>query len=175
MSIRLNYTSFTSPTMAAALLNAMAACWATGDAQRVLNRHKEAFLLVVIEKDSLGYAYKFYSAYDGLEIGKVIQRASQHWSPLSFQQYWEFLGNAWDLTEGRLVTLAREQEEITTINRLMDEGVTHTAVTWGGTRLHVAYQRDWLCRKRLYVYIGSGEWVKMSPEMRAMVHHLERL
>ncbi|ANY29020.1 hypothetical protein UNOSLW4_0025 [Pseudomonas phage UNO-SLW4] len=178
--ISLNYTSFTSPQIAAKLLSAMHEVKTTGFAARLHNRKGDAFLLVCIEKDSLGYAFKFYDR-EGREVGKMIQKASQHWSQGDFAEYWSGLGFAWDLKEHPLTIAAREASERAHVDALKAHGATHKVITYGGAVVgYGAYQRDWLGRKRLYLVADKngrhyGVAVKMTKEAVLMVARLEVL
>ncbi|ADV35662.1 hypothetical protein phiIBB-PF7Ap02 [Pseudomonas phage phiIBB-PF7A] len=169
--IALNYTSFTSREVAAKILAAMQEVRATGNAVRVLNRRGKAFLLVTIHKDALGYAFKFI-AEDGTEVGQMIQRASNDWDNPTFTAYWSILSWAWDLKEHPLLSLSKLAAQA---EAMKGQGATHKVTCYGGTVQYGAYQRDWLCRRRLYLFGKDGVWRKVDDDQAAQICWIEVL
>lgn len=172
----LNYTSFTSAQISTKILAAMQEAKATGNAVRVQNRRGQDFLLVVIHKDSLGYAFKFLDV-NGHDCGKMIQRASSVWDNAVFVAYWAILSWAWDLKEHPLLTIQREAAKL---ERLKEMGATHVFITYGGFKQYGGYQRDWLGRKRPYVLCDArgrvyGCPAKMTKEAQAFIARVEVL
>lgn len=179
MAISLNYTSFTSPTMAVKVLAAMLHCRRTGDAVRLNNRKGQPFLLVTIHKDALGYSFKFLDT-DGRDVARMIIKAAvSTWEEHSCTTFWSMVSDCFDLTEHPLITAARkalaEVAQAQSIADLKDQGVTHTATTYGGAEINVAFQRDWLCRKRMYVLCEDGVFRKVTREAFLMISKVEPL
>lgn len=177
MAISMNYTSFASK--GADIRIAMAHVLKTGESVRLLNRNKKAFLLVTLHKDALGYRFAFIDT-DGREVGDMILTACiRTWSDLDSLSFWSLQAESYDLTEHPLVTIAREEH----VKRLAwerkellkSQGVTHTAKTYGGYEFSVAFQRDWLGRRRMYSLDSDGVFRKVSREAFLMVAKVEVL
>lgn len=109
-NIKLNYTAFTSASMALKITAAMAHCLSTGEPVRIDNRRGKEFLLLHIAKDRLGYTFRFYSMYDHAEVGDLILRASHSWPDSSSRSFWEMNSTVYDLTEHPLITERKRSE-----------------------------------------------------------------
>lgn len=110
-NIKLNYTAFTSASMALKITAAMAHCLSTGEGVRVANSRGKEFLLLHIAKDRLGYTFRFYSMYDHTEVGDLILRASHSWPESSSRSFWEMNSTVYDLTEHPLITERKRTTE----------------------------------------------------------------
>lgn len=111
-SVRLNYTAFTSASMALKITSAMSHCLSTGEVVRVANRRGKEFLLVAIIKDRWGYTFSFRSMYDDAEVGDLILKAHHEW-PESFSNlFWQLTASSYDLTEHPFVTASKEALEV---------------------------------------------------------------
>lgn len=176
MSISLNYTSFTSETMAHKLLAAAQEVSMTGHVVRVKNRRGQDFLLVAIHKDALGYAIKFLDTDDRDQTSNIL-RATNKWSVPVERSFWALLSKAFSLTEHPLVTLAKAEHIKSTMKA---RGATHMVKLWGGANMYGFVKRDWLGRKQTYI---MGDWrgrvygkpAKVSKEARHTIHSLEIL
>ena len=171
MAISLNYTSFTMKGLE--IRQAMARVLKTGEAVRMLNRNKQPFLLVTLVKDALGYCFRFIDT-DGRDVGHMILKAAvRNWTDLDSLHFWSLNAESYDLNEHPLVTVAREESvkrlQAERIALLKAQGVTHVAKTYGGTELHVGYQRDWLGRKRMYAVQADGSFKKVQREAFHMI------
>lgn len=163
MAISLNYTSFAMKGLE--IRQAMAHVLKTGESVRMLNRNKQPFLLVTLVKDALGYCFRFIDT-DGRDVGHMILKAAvRNWTDLDSLHFWSLNAESYDLKEHPLVTVGREEA----VKRLKAQGVTHVAKTYGGTELHVGYQRDWLGRKRMYAVQADGSFKKVQREAFHMI------
>jgi len=180
MAISLNYTSFTSSSMAAKVVNAMTHVMATGESVRILNRNKLPFLLVVLSKDSLGYSFRFIDT-EGRDVGHMILKAAvQGWSDEQGVAFWNLNSRAYDLEEHPLTTVAREEAAKDWADEhtadLLAQGVTHTVRLLGGKVLYGGYQRNWYGKRCLYLFSErTGSFHKATVEALAMVAWVEVL
>lgn len=166
MSISLNYTSFVHSATATNIVEAMQKCLAEGTTERLVNRKGQAWLLVTIHKGNLGYAFKFITQ-DGHDVRHMIERASNNWTPGQLAAFWRMLSTAWDLVEHPLLTIRKMAIQI---EALKAQGVTTEFMTYGGHKFYGGIQRDWLCRKRIYVFDQTtGEFVKLAKEALPMI------
>lgn len=110
-NIKLNYTAFTSASMALKITAAMAHCLSTGEVVRVSNRRGKEFLLVAIVKDRLGYTFSFRSMYDDAEVGELILRAHHEWPESSSNYFWQLAAASYDLTAHPFVTASAKALE----------------------------------------------------------------
>lgn len=176
MSIALNYTSFTSQTMAHKLLAAAQEVKSTGHVVRVKNRRGQNFLLVTIHKDALGYALKFLDN-DGQDRTANILRATYAWEASIEKAFWAILSACFSSTEHPLVAKARIDAVAPTMKA---RGATHKVNLWGGATMYAIVKRDWLGRKQTYI-VGDwrGRWYgkpsKVTKEARHTIHSLEAL
>ena len=106
-NIKLNYTSFTSASMALKITAAMSHCLSTGEVVRVANRRGKEFLLVTIGKDALGYTFRFFSMYDHEEVGHLLFKAHHEWPESSSNVFWSMMSATYDLTEHPFTTVAK--------------------------------------------------------------------
>lgn len=106
-SVRLNYTAFTSASMALKITAAMSHCLSTGEVVRVANRRGKEFLLVAIVKDRLGYTFSFRSMYDDAEVGGLILKGHHIWPDEYAQAFWSLTSASYDLTEHPFVTVSK--------------------------------------------------------------------
>lgn len=110
-SVRLNYTAFTSASMAQKITSAMSHCLSTGEVVRVANRRGKEFLLVVIVKDRLGYTFSFRSMYDDAEVGELILKGHHSWPEEYSQAFWSLASASYDLTAHPFVTASKKALE----------------------------------------------------------------
>ena len=110
-NIKLNYTAFTSASMALKITAAMSHCLTTGEVVRVANRRGKEFLLVAIVKDRLGYTFSFRSMYDDAEVGELILRAHHEWPESSSNFFWQLAAASYELTEHPFITASKESME----------------------------------------------------------------
>lgn len=178
MQTSLNYTSFSNPKVALEIRAAMVHVLKTGEVVRLLNRHKQPWLLVTIIKDTLGYRFAFLDTENGEQGHNIRKACIRVWSDLDSLSFWSLNAESYDLTEHPLVTVARE--EAVKAAKAMEEallraeGVTHVAHSWGGSKIHVAYQRNWLGKRVLYaLQSGTNNWQKVSKEALACIRHVE--
>lgn len=173
MSISLNYTSFAS--LADKVNAAMTHCISTGESVRLKNRKGEAFLLVTIHRDTLGYSFRFIDV-DGRDVGHMILKAAVRcWSDEQHNLFWNQLAAVYELTEHPLATEARKDALKARKDALKAQGVTHTAKSYGGAEMHVGFQRDWLGRKRMYALGSDGSFRKVHREAFLMIAKVEAL
>lgn len=193
-NIKLNFTAFTSASMALKITNAMQHCLSTGEVVRVANRRGVEFLLVTIIKDSLGYTFRFLSMYDDADVGDLILKAHHSW-PESFSvSFWGLLAHTFELTEHPFITLSKEHAEKSKGNgkvfaevayrdslhdRKMNDaihkahGATHRATDSLGKVVFMSFKRTWwgLGKTKAYVHqveIGCmGLWVDSKTEVNA--------
>lgn len=165
-NIKLNYTAFTSASMALKITAAMAHCLSTGEPVRIDNRRGKEFLLLHIAKDRLGYTFRFYSMYDHAEVGDLILRASHSWPESSSRSFWEMNSTVYDLTEHPLITERKRSMDalkafevvfangpkltsaIHSEQRTKDQihkqaGATHKATDSLGRVVYLSYKRSW--------------------------------
>lgn len=110
-NIKLNYTAFTSASMAQKVTDAMYKCLETGEVVRVANRRGKEELFVTIAKDSLGYTFRFFSMYDHAEVGDLILKAHHGWDEPHSVAFWSMLSATYELTEHPLITERKRSEE----------------------------------------------------------------
>lgn len=175
MQISLNYTSFTHPKVALEIRAAMAHVLKTGEVVRLVNRRKQPWLLVTIIKDSLGYRFAFLDTENGEQGHNILKACIRVWSDLDSLSFWSLNAESYELTEHPMVTVGREEAAKAMEKSLLKaHGVTHVAVSWGGSKIHVAYQRNWLGKPVLYaLQSGTNNWQKVSKEALACIHHVE--
>ena len=110
-NIKLNYTAFTSASMALKITAAMSHCLSTGEVVRVTNHRGKGCLLVATVKDRLGYTFRFFSMYGHEEVGDIILRASHEWPESTSRSFWEMNSTVYDLTEHPWITERKRSEE----------------------------------------------------------------
>ena len=168
-NIRLNYTAFTSASMALKITAAMSHCLSTGEVVRVANHRGKAFLLVAIIKDRLGYTFSFRSMYDDAEVGELILRAHHEWPESSSNYFWQLAAASYDLTMHPFITVSKQaletlerwhinpEDEQAAIYILRDRleqqrtvdqihkqaGATHKATDSLGRVVYLSYKRSW--------------------------------
>ena len=168
-NIKLNYTAFTSASMALKITAAMSHCLSTGEVVRVTNRRGKAFLLVAIVKDRLGYTFSFRSMYDDAEVGELILRAHHEWPKSSSAFFWQLAAASYDLTVHPFVTASKKaleesckaavglaanlvhaldaqllQREQRTKDQIHKQaGATHKATDSLGRVVYLSYKRSW--------------------------------
>lgn len=162
-SVRLNYTAFTSASMALKITAAMSHCLSTGEVVRVANRRGKAFLLVAIVKDRLGYTFSFRSMYDDAEVGELILRAHHEWPESSSNVFWQLAAASYELTEHPFVTVSKEAYEVPVditasgvqvFSELLEQqrvkdalhkmaGATHKATDGLGRVVYLSYKKSW--------------------------------
>ena len=162
-SVRLNYTAFTSASMAFKVTAAMAHCLSTGEVVRVANRRGKEFLLVAIVKDRLGYTFSFRSMYDDAEVGELILKAHHEWPESSSNFFWQLAAASYDLTEHPFITVSKKAytvpvditdsgvqvfSELLEQQRVKDAlhkiaGATHKATDGLGRVVYLSYKKSW--------------------------------
>lgn len=162
-SVRLNYTAFTSASMALKITSAMSHCLSTGEVVRVANRRGKEFLLVAIVKDRLGYTFSFRSMYDDAEVGSLILRANHEWPESSSRTFWEMNSTVYDLTEHPFITVSKKAYEVPVditasgvqvFSELLEQqrvkdalhkmaGATHKATDGLGRVAYLSYKKSW--------------------------------
>lgn len=168
-NIKLNYTAFTSASMALKITAAMSLCLSTGEVVRVANRRGKEFLLVAIIKDRLGYTFSFRSMYDDAEVGELILRAHHEWPESSSTFFWQLAAASYELTEHPFVTASKKALEVLEKwaidpeaeqaalfllkDRLREQrtkdqihkqaGATHKATDSLGRVVYLSYKRSW--------------------------------
>lgn len=165
--IKINYTTFTSASMAFKITAAMSHCLSTGEVVRVANRRGKEFLLVAIVKDRLGYSFRFFSMYGHEEVGDLILRASHEWPESTSLSFWEMNSTVHDLIEHPLITerkrssaalqvwhleIAKSANTVLSVvrndQRTVDQihkqaGATHKATDSLGRVVYLSYKRSW--------------------------------
>lgn len=168
-NIKLNYTAFTSASMALKITAAMSHCLSTGEVVRVANRRGKEFLLVAIVKDRLGYTFSFRSMYDDAEVGAMILKAHHEWPESSSNFFWQLAAASYELTEHPFITVSKQaletlerwninpEDEQAAIYILRDRleqqrtvdqihkqaGATHKATDSLGRVVYLSYKRTW--------------------------------
>lgn len=169
-NIKLNYTAFTSASMAIKITAAMSHCLSTGEVVRVANRRGKEFLLVTIGKDALGYTFRFFSMYDHEEVGHLLFKAHHEWPESSSNVFWSMLSASYELTEHPLITERKRSTEalkefhqehleiakaantvlsvVRNDQRTVDQihkqaGATHKATDSLGRVVYLSYKRSW--------------------------------
>lgn len=162
-NIKLNYTAFTSASMALKITAAMSHCLSTGEVVRVANRRGKEFLLVAIVKDRLGYTFSFRSMYDDAEVGELILRAHHEWPESSSNVFWQLAAASYELTEHPFITASKQAYEVPvditesgervfselleqqrTVDQIHKQaGATHKATDSLGRVVHLSYKRSW--------------------------------
>lgn len=162
-SVRLNYTAFTSASMALKITSAMSHCLSTGEVVRVANRRGKEFLLVAIVKDCLGYTFSFRSMYDDAEVGELILKAHHEWPESSSNFFWQLAAASYELTEHPFVTVSKEAYEVPVditasgvqvFSELLEQqrvkdalhkmaGATHKATDGLGRVVYLSYKKSW--------------------------------
>ena len=162
-NIKLNYTAFTSASMALKITAAMSHCLTTGEVVRVANRRGKAFLLVAIVKDRLGYTFSFRSMYDDAEVGELILRAHHEWPESSSNVFWQLAAASYELTEHPFITASKQAYEVPvditasgervfsefleqqrTVDQIHKQaGATHKAKDSLGRVVYLSYKRTW--------------------------------
>lgn len=167
-NIKLNYTAFTSASMAIKITAAMAHCLSTGEVVRVANRRGKEFLLVTIGKDALGYTFRFFSMYDHEEVGHLIFKANHEWPESSSNMFWSLMSTTYDLTEHPVISERKRADVALAANwvhamdssasgaqiflalqhRTKDQihkqaGATHKATDSLGRVVYLSYKRSW--------------------------------
>lgn len=162
-SVRLNYTAFTSASMALKITAAMSHCLSTGEVVRVANRRGKAFLLVAIVKDRLGYTFSFRSMYDDAEVGELILRAHHEWPESSSNVFWQLAAASYELTEHPFITASTQAYEVPVditasgvqvFSELLEQqrvkdalhkmaGATHKATDGLGRVVYLSYKKSW--------------------------------
>ena len=168
-NIRLNYTAFTSASMALKITAAMSHCLSTGEVVRVANHRGKAFLLVAIIKDRLGYTFSFRSMYDDAEVGEPILKAHHEWPERSSNFFWQLAAASYDLTAHPFITASKKaleeyckadvgiaanlvhsldaqwlQREQRTKDQIHKQaGATHKATDSLGRVVYLSYKRSW--------------------------------
>lgn len=169
-NIKLNYTAFTSSSMALKITAAMSHCLSTGEVVRVANRRGKEFLLVTIGKDALGYTFRFFSMYDHEEVGNLIFKAHHEWPESSSNVFWSMMSATYELTEHPLLTERKRAEAALQVfhkahaeiakaantvlsvvrndQRTVDQihkqaGATHKATDSLGRVVYLSYKRSW--------------------------------
>lgn len=169
-TIKLNYTAFTSASMALKITAAMSHCLTTGEVVRVANRRGKEFLLVTIGKDALGYSFRFFSMYDHEEVGHLLFKAHHEWPESSSNVFWSMMSASYELTEHPLITERKRSTEalqefhqehleiaktantvlsvVRNDQRTVDQihkqaGATHKATDSLGRVVYLSYKRSW--------------------------------
>lgn len=162
-SVRLNYTAFTSASMALKITAAMSHCLSTGEVVRVANRRGKEFLLVAIVKDRLGYTFSFRSMYDDAEVGELILKAHHEWPESSSNFFWQLAAASYDLTEHPFITASKKAYEVPVditasgvqvFSELLEQqrvkdalhkmaGATHKATDGLGRVVYLSYKKSW--------------------------------
>ena len=168
-NIKLNYTAFTSASMALKITDAMFHCLETGELVRVTNRRGKGCLLVATVKDRLGYTFRFFSMYGHEEVGDIILRASHEWPESTSRSFWEMNSTVYDLTAHPYVTASKKaledyckadvglatnlvhyldaqllQREQRTKDQIHKQaGATHKATDSLGRVVYLSYKRSW--------------------------------
>lgn len=170
-NIKLNYTAFTSASMALKVTAAMSHCLSTGEAVRVANRRGKEFLLVTIVKDALGYTFRFFSMYDHEEVGHLIFKAHHEWPESSSNVFWSMMSTTYELTEHPVITerkrsmealkvfhqehldIAKAANTVLSVDRIRETftndqihkqaGATHKATDSLGRVVYLSYKRSW--------------------------------
>lgn len=162
-SVRLNYTAFTSASMAFKITAAMSHCLSTGEVVRVANRRGKEFLLVAIVKDRLGYTFSFRSMYDDAEVGELILKAHHEWTESFSNLFWQIAAASYDLTEHPFITVSKKAytvpvdtsasgvqvfSELLEQQRVKDAlhkiaGATHKATDGLGRVVYLSYKQSW--------------------------------
>lgn len=145
-SVRLNYTAFTSASMALKITAAMSHCLSTGEPVRVTNRKGKEFLLVNIAKDRLGYRFFFFSMYDHAEVGDLVLKGHHSWPEQSSREFWAMMSTTYDLTEHPFVTERKRAEEAVRWHRNDSIVITANSVavdsSASGMQVFTALQRE---------------------------------
>lgn len=168
-NIKLNYTAFTSASMALKITAAMSHCLSTGEVVRVANRRGKEFLLVAIVKDRLGYTFSFRSMYDDAEVGALILKAHHEWPESSSNFFWQLAAASYELTEHPFITASKQDletmerwhinpedeqaaiyilrdrlEQQRTVDQIHKQaGATHKATDSLGRVVYLSYKRSW--------------------------------
>lgn len=157
--VTLNFTAFTSASMGIKVLAAMQELKDTGHVVRIQNRRKTDFLLCTVHRDELGYGFRFITT-ENQDVTKLIQRAAHMWSYAVQQAVWALFAWANDLTAHPALLKAKQAY---VVEEMKARGATHVFTTYGGAKLYGGFQRDWLCRKRMYVICDTKGRVCATP------------
>lgn len=162
-NIKLNYTAFTSASMALKITAAMSHCLSTGEVVRVTNHRGKGCLLVATVKDRLGYTFRFFSMYGHEEVGDIILRASHEWPEISSRSFWQLAAASYGLTEHPFITASKKAYEVPvditasgvrvfselleqqrTVDQIHKQaGATHKATDSLGRVVYLSYKRSW--------------------------------